>query len=235
MSGWTNQGITTLVIPTGATTGARVVIDGTTGQISVYNSSNQLVGQWGGANGCFFSFPLVAIDTFVEICEGIISWGEQGFTPADPPSISSNGITINSTGLQIQSGQPTNNGVGTFLELFGGQTAAGAEIRASQRNITGDLVQLDTTNNAGQLVHGGLYSGTVSGGDGHWTFPHGCSFTPSRVDLTPYAAGGGDGPGYVRLWTNALDGTNCFTIWRDDGGGITANGTTVGVHATFWG
>ncbi len=42
---WSNDAITTLVIPTRATTGARLVIDGTTGSILIYNSANVLVGQ----------------------------------------------------------------------------------------------------------------------------------------------------------------------------------------------
>jgi hypothetical protein len=37
--GWTNDSVTTLVIPTGATSGARIIIDGTTGQIVVIGSS----------------------------------------------------------------------------------------------------------------------------------------------------------------------------------------------------
>lgn len=48
---WSNTAVTTLVIPTGATTGARVVIDGTTGFITVYNAANQAVDTIGGPNG----------------------------------------------------------------------------------------------------------------------------------------------------------------------------------------
>jgi hypothetical protein len=47
MSGgaWSNDSVTTLVIPTGATTGARIVLNGLTGQIQVFDSTNALVGQ----------------------------------------------------------------------------------------------------------------------------------------------------------------------------------------------
>ena len=48
------QFLRTLVLPQGATTGARIVLDGTNGVISIYNSSNKLVGQWGGSLGRFF-------------------------------------------------------------------------------------------------------------------------------------------------------------------------------------
>lgn len=40
-----------LTIPPGATTGARIVIDGTRGAIFIYNASNQLVGSWSGTAG----------------------------------------------------------------------------------------------------------------------------------------------------------------------------------------
>lgn len=45
---------TTFVIPTGATTGARIVFDGTTGMILVYNSANLLVDTIGGPDGAIF-------------------------------------------------------------------------------------------------------------------------------------------------------------------------------------
>lgn len=49
--GWDNSYQTILVIPTGATSGQRIVIDGTTGLISIYNSAGVLVDQFGGPNG----------------------------------------------------------------------------------------------------------------------------------------------------------------------------------------
>lgn len=231
---WSNDSISTLVIPTGATTGARVVIDGTTGLISVYNSSNQLVGQWGGNSGCFFEYA-GGVGSFVEICGGEIQFGSTGFTPASNPTIIENGITAFGTSVIIDSGNSGGVNSSSNLELFGGTGPAGAEIRATQRGFNGDVVQLDVSNNAGQLMHAGSYSGTVAGGDGHWIFAHGCAFTPTVAVLTPYAAGGGDGPGYVRMWTTPTDGTFCYTIWTSDGGGRTPNGTTVGVNAIFLG
>src|SRR6266568_2216168 len=38
--GWTNDAISTLIIPTGATTGVRIVLDGTTGVITIYDAAN---------------------------------------------------------------------------------------------------------------------------------------------------------------------------------------------------
>lgn len=40
-----------LTIPPGATSGARIVIDGTRGAIFIYNAANQLVGSWSGTAG----------------------------------------------------------------------------------------------------------------------------------------------------------------------------------------
>jgi hypothetical protein len=45
MSGaWSNDGVTSLTIPTGATSGARIIIDGLSGNVLVYDASNNLVG-----------------------------------------------------------------------------------------------------------------------------------------------------------------------------------------------
>lgn len=49
--GWSSEYLVIFTIPTGATTGQRIVIDGTTGTIKVYNSANQLVDVIGGPQG----------------------------------------------------------------------------------------------------------------------------------------------------------------------------------------
>lgn len=46
---WSNTSITSLTIPTGATTGARIVIDGETGDIQIYDSNGELAGYLGPA------------------------------------------------------------------------------------------------------------------------------------------------------------------------------------------
>jgi hypothetical protein len=43
---YTTAVITYFVIPAGATTGQRIVMDGVLGEIDLYNATNQLVGQW---------------------------------------------------------------------------------------------------------------------------------------------------------------------------------------------
>lgn len=48
---WSNDLQTSLTLPTGATSGARIVLDGTSDLISIYNSSGTLVDTIGGANG----------------------------------------------------------------------------------------------------------------------------------------------------------------------------------------
>lgn len=49
--GWSNDSETTITLPTGATTGARVVIDGVTGAIEVYDASNNLAAVLSGNPG----------------------------------------------------------------------------------------------------------------------------------------------------------------------------------------
>lgn len=46
-----NALLNVLTIPPGATSGARIVLDGTRGAIFIYNAANQLVGSWSGTAG----------------------------------------------------------------------------------------------------------------------------------------------------------------------------------------
>lgn len=48
---WSNTFQSSLTLPTGATTGARIVLDGTNDEILVYNSAGQLVDTIGGPDG----------------------------------------------------------------------------------------------------------------------------------------------------------------------------------------
>lgn len=87
---WSNTSTTTLVIPTGATTGARVVIDGTTGFISVYNAANQLVDTIGGPDGA------ITVQTpgsqQLELVGGQIEFGTGDITTQFPALISSTDV-----------------------------------------------------------------------------------------------------------------------------------------------
>lgn len=95
---WTNTAITTLTIPTGATTGARVVIDGTTGFITVYNAANQAVDTIGGPAGAILvSSPGAAQ---VEIVAGQVEFGTGDIETQFPSVIASTNIGQ----LTIQSG-----------------------------------------------------------------------------------------------------------------------------------
>jgi hypothetical protein len=214
-----------------------IVNNSSTGDpLDIYDSSNRLIFSIDGSGRLTSYSPGSVGDPYIRLTSGIEQFNNaSGFTTTDPPSVSAPSITTSGTELQLYSGTPDGGLWSSVLTLFGGTSAAGAEARVNQRGVTGDVVQTDTSNNDRQLVHAATYSGTVSGGDGHWVFAHGCLFTPKVAILTPYAAGGGDGAGYVRMWTNPLDGTFCYTIWTNDGGSRTADGTTVGVHALFFG
>lgn len=62
-----------LTIPTGATSGARIVIDGNAGTISVYNASNQLVTLIGGSDG---SLTVFGSTVFAKLVSGAIQLGQ---------------------------------------------------------------------------------------------------------------------------------------------------------------
>ena len=226
-------------IEVGSLTGAHFVVNNTsTGDvIDVYNSANKLVFSIDAA-GNMTSYAVTGSGAqFIRSTNGTLIFNNAtGYVSPDPPAISAPIVNSGGSALELYSGDTGNVNFASTIELFGGANAASAEIRATTRGgVTGDVLQTDTSNNDRQLVHAATYSGTVSGGDGHWVFAHGALFTPKVVLLTPYAAGGGDGAGYVRMWTNFADSSNIYTIWTDDGGGRTANGTTVGVNAVMFG
>lgn len=87
---WSNTAITTLIIPTGATTGARVVIDGTTGFITVYNAADQIVDTIGGPAGAILVQSPGAGQ--VELVNGQILFGTGDIQTQLPGLIASTNI-----------------------------------------------------------------------------------------------------------------------------------------------
>jgi hypothetical protein len=98
---WSNTYQSSLTIPTGATTGARIVIDGVTGLISVYNSSNLLVDTIGGSFGDIISYA-TGLTLDVALSEGSIEFGtsSSGFTGAG----SLTGDLLSGGGLLLSTG-----------------------------------------------------------------------------------------------------------------------------------
>lgn len=114
MSGWSNSQFTgTLTIPDGATTGARIVLDGTTGIITVYNAANFPVITIDGTSGIVVqsgigSLSTIALDIFGRLFIGSGSWDNRGgidisassmsiFTPSDNTGTQDDPITFSMT------------------------------------------------------------------------------------------------------------------------------------------
>lgn len=92
-SAWGNDTTTTLVVPTGATTGARVVINGLTGQIQVYNSSNTLVAQIDSAGIETFASDGSAVLTSAGATEWVGPTTAHTVVPAFAQAISGSGLS----------------------------------------------------------------------------------------------------------------------------------------------
>ena len=190
-SGWTNDAVDTLTVPTGAVSGERVIIanqaDGDA--IDIYNTSNTLVFSIDGTG------RLVARSS-VSTAEVVINGANLLFedlaeTPLLPPLINGS-LGPDQTSLRLFAGQPQHAGVGVngcFIILATGDTSASEWINAEQRGVQGAVVQTDSSANAGQLVHADSYSGTTNAG-GHLVFNHNAQFTPLVVSITGTTSGG---------------------------------------------
>lgn len=84
-----------------------------------------------------------------------------------------------------------------IIEVFGGGTSYSLFLMAassdgtqlptlvgSEQNIQGSIMQSDRQG-SGNLVHTGIYTGTVSGTSGMATFSHNCAFTPTGGVVAP--------------------------------------------------
>jgi len=227
-------------IEVGSLTGAHFIVNnsGTGDVIDVYDSSNRLVFSI-DSTGVLTSYsPGSSGDPYIRFSNGRQTFNNaSGFISPDPPAITMPTNTVNGSELSLYSGEP--NGVvqnATSLQLFGGTNAAGAEIRATSRGgVTGDVLQLDSSNNDRNLVHVGSYSGTVNDGFGDVTIAHGASFTPKYGFLQAWDVNS-VGQGWQLEWfQNPFNSVNIFFFVRNQSGGIPAVGTVVGVHAVLYG
>lgn len=192
-------------IEVGSLAGAHFIVNNSaTGDVvDVYNSSNQLVLSIDASGNTTSYAPGSPGDPYVQLTNGTEVFNHStGFTAPDPPSVSAPTITSGSTELQLYSGTPDGNVThAAALALFGGTSAAGAEVRATARGVTGDVLQLDSSNNSSQLIHVGTYSGTTNAAG--FLFPaHGASFTPKGGVMTGTTAGG--------TFANLTMGLNAF-------------------------
>lgn len=197
-------------IEVGPVSGAHFIVNNSaTGDvIDVYDSSNRLVFSIDADGNSTSYSPASLGDPYVRFHNGQQQFNNaSGLTTTDPPTISAPTIAVGGTQLEVFSGTPDGSGHASALQLFGGTSSAGSEIRATQRDVTGDVLQLDTSNNDRQLIHLASYSGTT-GGTGHLVANHGCSFTPKGMIITQ---NGSPGPianltwGVVNLTSTQFD------------------------------
>ncbi len=223
-------------IEVGPLSGAHFIVNNpATGDVvDVYNSSAQLVFSI-DANGNATSYaPGSSGDPYVQLTNGTEVFNHStGFTSPDPPAISAPTITSGSTELQLYSGTPDGNvNHASVLALFGGTSGAGAEARLTQRGVTGDAVQIDSSNNTGQLLHVASYTGTTNAGGG-LVLPHGAAFTPTQCLITGTAPGGS----FANLtWGQDGIGSTTFTTnWHIANTGAAFANSVINFDALFIG
>lgn len=240
--GWTNDQTDVLVLPTGATSGARIVINGITDAILVYDSAGDLVeaispnggtDQFGNVYDAGFwtfnpsdklsmSMDNAGIEWFfvgVSDMAGGIGYG----TGSDNAAL----ITIISGNFTGQPGPQSamfwrsDDGIHPAVVLAQQEQATGTGI------IIGSVVQNDDDNalTSNKFVHTGIASVTV-GALGTATWAHGASFTPTMGTVSPLT-------GFWQWSINSPFGVDGFTatdgqlIVRDQSGNLVANGTNV--------
>lgn len=208
-SGWTNDAVDTLTVPTGATTGERVIIANQSNgdAIDIYNSANKLV----------FSIDstgrLVAVSS-ISNAEAVINGGTLFFEDSaqNPnfPQLVNGSTTPDNCTLNLFGGRPQHYagvGQGAFVALSTGDTPASEWINTEQRGIQGAMVQTDISTNANQLVLAASFSGTTDV-NGHILVTHNFSVTPSVVVVTGTTPGG--------TFANLTYGVNAKTATQVD-------------------
>lgn len=163
---WTNNSITSLTIPTGATTGERIVIDGTTGLISVYNQFGNLVDQIGGANGAIISFT-TGHTTDIALQEGALLLGHADAGFAGAGSISGRLLPGGSIELDTGTGDSAHLDGAVALLLAGQDSQTTGSTTTPQLQ----LADVDASSPVDVLISGSLIGTSLSGTPNTWQTP----------------------------------------------------------------
>jgi len=187
--GWSMQGFTSLTIPSGATTGKRIVIaDPVTGNaFEVYNAANQLVA-WIDGFGIYHEFS--SSPTSQEIQYKNDGMHMVGDTLGDTATV----VFVPATSV---SGQPqlqavVTNGNGTSIYTLqiatAGEDGTGtATMIGTERGVTGSLIQSSQGVSTNNLTCRGNFS-CVTNASGIGTFNHNAGFVPTGGIITANAA-----------------------------------------------
>lgn len=201
--------------------------------MDIYDSNNKLIFSIDNSGRLTSYSPGSLADPYVRLTSGMTQFNNgSGFTTVDPPSISAPVISTDTTELDLYAGSPDGNSHAAGLQLFGGTSDAGAEMRASQRGVSGDVLQLDTSNNDRQLVHAAVYHLTTDA-SGNCTFNHGAAFTPMLGFLAPTSVAGADF--YQYAWLGSPFTSTQASAHFNDRLGANKASTSFFVFGVFYG
>lgn len=261
MSGWTNQGITTLVIPTGATTGERIVIDGTTGAILDYDSSGTLIASVSPIDQTisgvlvphgFGSYDYIGGGTQTAVLnQAGLSFTDTNVSGAAHPKVvafpqSDTGTSY--PGLALASGTTGAWPSAADVILVAGDPVVSGQAAivliqgtTGSTSVAGQAMATDTDPTSGGAGarqpwrrHSERYTGTVSGAAGLVTVSHNCGFTPTVGQFSPltnFTQGSWSDTFGTHGFTNNQAQLTAITA----AGGFVPNGTTVTFYAEFGG
>lgn len=222
-------------ITSGTNPGQHIVLNnGLTGDaIDVYDSSNRLVA-FIDNNGVIGTILQPSQD------EAALRGNSLGFGRLnDPPFLGAGmaGIASKTIGCQtnINSGQATNTTNQSSLTLWDSKRQAQDIIWASQRAITGLLVQTDATSPIqNNLIHMSQYGVTYAAAGNAQVFNHGCAFTPAGC-IVSFDDGSATNSATVSVSTGLITATQAtlYTVY-EPGGGTPGAGDLVLIQALFY-
>lgn len=244
-SGWTNDAIDSLTVPTGATSGERVIIANQANgdAIDIYDTANQLVFSIDG-NGRLVSYSTLGTSTAVIVGGGLV-FEDTTQNPQIAPRASGSTDPTGTT-LLLDGGVPQNAVGGitpAFLSLNTNTSLGSPWISAGQRDVQGAVLQTDSTQDPpiNNIVHVQTYS-IATDGTGAATFSHNCGFRDATGAASAPVAGflmGVNGVGatfpYQSAWfASPFTATTAHAAFKTETGAAIAN-TTVGVFGVFYG
>lgn len=230
--GWTNQSVRTITVPTGATTGKRVIIGEQPGDraLSIYDAANNLVYVITDEG------EAISVDPASDQSAVMIGGDFQLHDSAGDSVL----LTIDQNGadgpadFQIQVAPAAFGARNGGLKVF----AASADdsipptVTAVERDISGSVLVYDGPNSTNNLVHFGRYACTTNA-NGDSSIAHGCHFTPAGFTPTPAPTSFTQQGTQIMAWQNLTTSTTAsFRI-------LNSNGTpfvgTMNVYFQFWG
>ena len=229
---WSNDAVNTLTVPTGATTGKRVVIINlaTGDAIDIYNASNQLVFSIDN-NGVATSFH------YPQTYNASLGAGVLSVTSAtaDVGTMADQGVVLASDQSLLQLKQQPANGMQYVLSLLGGSQDATKKptLQGTERSVIGSMVQTDQLS-VNNLIHAAHYSITYAATGFTQVFNHGAAFTPAFA-IVSFDDGSAINNAAVKIAASSITATQAtlYTNYLPGLGSPTA-GDTVIINAAFF-